>query len=380
MRQYAVKIYANALRLVRFILYKDRVSTDEIIEYLNAHPSKRSNMAINKRIDRFKEYYLDKLSLDVLELRKQYNMLACDSSKDDYCLFLDFLLDHNMTFHIDDFCETEMGRVLVVYQEGKLSRQLEYTKRVLNKLDSIKQYDLVEYSMVNNYKLETDQIIIPILDAEKILELIKQYGEKRVYPSSIVVAATGNQYFDVFEPEENEIAIDAGACNGETALSMLKWGGDRIRKVYSFESDPLNFVQCERFIKEKCDERVVLVKKGCWSETKTLTISANIGTHSSFVGEKGVVQIEVTSIDDIVAEEKVTFIKMDIEGAEVPSLKGAENCIRRNHPKLAICVYHKADDLVEIPKYLLSIVPDYRFLLRHYTTWDWETVLYAYCP
>lgn len=68
---------------------------------------------------------------------------------------------------------------------------------------------------------------------------------------------------------------------------------------------------------------------------------------------------------------------MDIEGAELQGLKGAKNIIVKNRPKLAICIYHKPEDILEIPLYLQSIVPDYKFYIRYYSNHDIETVLYA---
>ena len=78
------------------------------------------------------------------------------------------------------------------------------------------------------------------------------------------------------------------------------------------------------------------------------------------------------------SEERVTFIKMDIEGAELESLKGAGRIIiREQKPKLAICVYHKKEDIFDIPEYILSLNPKYKLYLRHYTLGEWDTVLYA---
>lgn len=68
---------------------------------------------------------------------------------------------------------------------------------------------------------------------------------------------------------------------------------------------------------------------------------------------------------------------MDIEGAELKALEGAENLIRNAHPKLAICVYHKNEDIDQIPRLLLEYYPEYRFYLRHYSVTKAETVLYA---
>lgn len=76
-------------------------------------------------------------------------------------------------------------------------------------------------------------------------------------------------------------------------------------------------------------------------------------------------------------EEKVTFIKMDVEGAELEALKGARKTIMKHHPRLAISIYHKPEDIWEIPAYILSLSEDYRFYIRHYQFSKNETILYA---
>jgi len=78
-----------------------------------------------------------------------------------------------------------------------------------------------------------------------------------------------------------------------------------------------------------------------------------------------------------VSDEPVTYIKMDIEGAELNALKGAANTIKKNKPRLAICVYHKPEDILEIPVFLSELVPSYQFYLRHHSQYYIETVLYA---
>ena len=95
------------------------------------------------------------------------------------------------------------------------------------------------------------------------------------------------------------------------------------------------------------------------------------------VSGNGIQQIEVVKLDELLDGEKVTFIKMDIEGAEYAALKGAEKIIREQRPRLAISIYHKPSDIVEIPKLLLEYKDDYKFYLRHYSLIGNETVLYA---
>lgn len=86
--------------------------------------------------------------------------------------------------------------------------------------------------------------------------------------------------------------------------------------------------------------------------------------------------IAVVSLDSCV-NDRVTFIKMDIEGAEMEALKGAESIIKSQKPKLAICVYHKEQDMTEIPIFIKKLVPEYKLFMRHYSNDAGETVLYA---
>ncbi len=68
---------------------------------------------------------------------------------------------------------------------------------------------------------------------------------------------------------------------------------------------------------------------------------------------------------------------MDIEGAELNALYGMEQTIKRCKPKLAICIYHKFEDLWELPLYIRKLVPEYKLYIRNYTTYLDEIVLYA---
>ena len=108
-----------------------------------------------------------------------------------------------------------------------------------------------------------------------------------------------------------------------------------------------------------------------------------IGSTSSRVsGEEmensGGIVIPVVAIDDTMdLNDKVTMIKMDIEGSELEALKGAKKTIQRDKPKLAICIYHKPEDVIEILEYILSLHDDYKLYIRHYQMSPCETIVYA---
>lgn len=83
------------------------------------------------------------------------------------------------------------------------------------------------------------------------------------------------------------------------------------------------------------------------------------------------------SLDEDI-KEKVTYIKMDVEGFEVPAILGARQHIKNDTPKLAVCVYHIISDIWEVPRLIHNIYSGYRFYVRHYMEHqNWETVLYA---
>lgn len=82
-------------------------------------------------------------------------------------------------------------------------------------------------------------------------------------------------------------------------------------------------------------------------------------------------------IAEHLAGEKVSFIKMDLEGMEMAALKGADALIRKQKPKLAICLYHKISDFWNIPEYMLEMNPEYRLYIRQHTPHWPETVCYA---
>ena len=68
---------------------------------------------------------------------------------------------------------------------------------------------------------------------------------------------------------------------------------------------------------------------------------------------------------------------MDIGGYELEALKGSEQILRTLKTKLAIWIYHNEMDFYEIPMYLKSIVPEYKFKIRQHNDTLFETVLYA---
>ena len=184
------------------------------------------------------------------------------------------------------------------------------------------------------------------------------------------------RYFDpeIISFSKDEIFIDAGAYTGDTAMGFLKWIGGNYKKIYSFEPDINNRIEFSNTFPSNKD--IELIPFGLWERKGVLRFKSGKKTGSR-INEDGNVEIPVISIDEFLDGNPVTFIKMDIEGAEMKAIKGAEASIKKYKPKLAICIYHKPLDIVEIPLLLKEIVPEYKIFIRHYGDGPFDTICYA---
>ncbi|MCW2482356.1 FkbM family methyltransferase [Candidatus Symbiopectobacterium sp. NZEC135] len=190
-----------------------------------------------------------------------------------------------------------------------------------------------------------------------------------------------NIYFldSIINFSENEVFVDC-ACTGDTILSFLanyrEKGFINPRKIYGLEPDSSNFKQLVSTVSQF--DFCQVVNSGAWSVNTKLSFRQGIGELSRVDLDNKSDVIDVVSIDSLLKGDEATFIKMDIEGAELAALQGAAKTIRDYKPKLAISLYHKPEDLIEIPSYLNELNPDYKFYLRcHQRYFSVDMVLYA---
>lgn len=173
--------------------------------------------------------------------------------------------------------------------------------------------------------------------------------------------------------------VNCGAYNGDTIKDFIKTVGYNCKKIFALEPDSENLKKLYSYIEENdLNELVKVCEVGASDSKKTLRFS-DIGNMKSCISDDGETVIQVEKIDDIVGDSSVTFINMDIEGAELDELKVAEETIRRFKPTLAISVYHKRLDCMEIPNYIKSLVPEYKFYFRLHKAVAIDAVLYATC-
>lgn len=169
-----------------------------------------------------------------------------------------------------------------------------------------------------------------------------------------------------FIPQDGAIVIDCGSYDGATAKIFTEMG----YKVYSFDMDKKNF----EYAKKTAEESNFIVENvGLGSYKHEISyISAGSGSN---INARGSERAYITTIDTYVRENnipRVDFIKLDVEGAELDTLKGARTCIARYKPILAISAYHKWNDFWILTDFLKSIRPDYEFAIRHYASYAGE--------
>ena len=180
------------------------------------------------------------------------------------------------------------------------------------------------------------------------------------------------QYFEDFLPlrEQGEVFVDVGAYDGYTSeVFVSKCPG--YAGIHLFEPEQENMKAARARLGDHSNIHYHLL--GLSNDKATLKFSTS--GPSSSISDAGDISIEVDRLDSVV-EGLVTFLKMDVEGAESLALAGAEETIQKNKPVMAIAVYHKADDFWRIPQQVLSICPDYKIYLRHYTEGFAETVMF----
>lgn len=173
---------------------------------------------------------------------------------------------------------------------------------------------------------------------------------------------------------KDDVVIDGGAYAGDSILEMKEYLGELPCKIYAFEPDKNNVEKIALHFSDKELEHISIIAAGLYSRDGVMHFSAT-GTLGSKISEEAEDTITIQALDKHSEYENVTIIKMDIEGSESEALKGGSELLRANKPNLAVCIYHKNEDLITIYEFLKQF--DYHFYLRQHSSCVEETVLYA---
>ncbi len=312
-----------------------------------------------------------------------------------YCSICEF------TYVLEDIAECKNKKIntgeiisLDEYLENRIENSMFFTdsdRFIQEYKDVIPSIYCIEYGYVN------DKPVIWTKDIfEKNIELFYEtYSlfsdnlSKTVMKEWIIASLTGevrhlrelktdNQYFNELTSNINGgTYVDCGAYDGDTVSQYVGFAKN-YDSIVAFEPDEENYDKLVHRIKKEKIIKASAIKSGVYFRYGKVFFNNSKDETARCIVENTGESIEVCAIDSL-HDDNIKFIKMDIEGSEMDALRGARNTIRRLKPTLAVCVYHKVDDLITIPQYIIDLVGKecYDFYLRYHGRSLTELVLYG---
>lgn len=167
--------------------------------------------------------------------------------------------------------------------------------------------------------------------------------------------------------------IDCGAFTGVAIHKLLK-ADYTIESFVAFEPDAANFAILAA--RDFPVLRAMCLPLATWSATCQHKFSSG-GAMASRLSDNGDISIQCVAIDDVLRGESINLVKLDVEGAEIETLKGMQRIIREQRPNLLVSAYHTPGHLHEIAELIDDWGLGYRFHLRVHEYNSFGVVLYA---
>lgn len=183
---------------------------------------------------------------------------------------------------------------------------------------------------------------------------------------------------------------DCGAYDGDTLQNFLEnAGGDKLGSWHAFEPDPETFKKLTAFVAtlpSDIQRKVICHQAGTGEKNGKVNFSAEASESSKIVDKNHdtpILEINCVTLDEIFTNAPCNFIKLDVEGYELETLRGANNLLKKSNPVIAASVYHKPCDFFEIPLFLSkysSLQSEIKntFVMRRYMSYFYECVCYRY--
>ena len=221
----------------------------------------------------------------------------------------------------------------------------------------------------------------------KAYELLEDEKSRNVFEDIIRFQYSGDlKYLDscttdkdeafknILKLTDEEDYLDLGAYNGDTIDEFLGYTDSRYRSITALEPNLKSFKKLQEHCADM--ERVNLWQLGSFNENRVINFNTKSGRNCAIDSEG--TPVHVARVDTILCGKKITYAKLDVEGAERETFEGMENTIRLFKPKLNIAAYHRSEDLFALILQLKTLNPDYKFYLRHHPYIPhWDTNIYA---
>lgn len=239
-------------------------------------------------------------------------------------------------------------------------------------------FDL-EYYNANIYKIKEARQLLSDDRSKKVFDCIINYKlSGKIKYLREADSSPDEAWANILSPLSYRICVDAGAYTGDTAKEML-CRCPNIEKIYALEPDARSYRKLSAFA--NTEHRVTPLNIAAWNEKTSLHFDSSGNRNSSafsFTAQgKKCVECQADMIDNIDIR-MVDYIKYDTEGAERKAILGAKQTIKKYSPDLLISLYHRNEDIFDLPLLINSIDPNYRLYLRKFKYVPaWDLNLYA---
>lgn len=191
---------------------------------------------------------------------------------------------------------------------------------------------------------------------------------------------TREEIYSLLPTEKIENMIDAGAYNGDTAREAKMYFCN-LKRIYAVEPDNRNFKKLLRYSEAETEIEVMAINAAAWSDNAD-GLFINSGNRNSSVNSTASFEHKDGAVDllrlDSITDEKIDYIKYDVEGAELEALIGSSDIISAHRPAMLVSLYHRSGDIFEITNRLKSDYPEYDFYLRRLwcvPAWELDLIL-----
>jgi len=321
-------------------------------------------------------------------------------------------LNEQIDYFIDDFSQDSEYKSIPICNISDIPKEtkiyispLQYSQKIEKKLTNLGFTNFLNFtssvkvlpnilelvSQTNYLWLVNDKAkMLDINKIQKVKKFLKDQKSKDILSDIINLRTTldtkyyikpeGTEYFPedipVLENLDSVNFIDCGAYTGDTIEELVKQNFP-IGYTLSFEPDDKNFTVLQNTLESLNLKNSFIFPAGVYSKNTILSFSNNGIDSSASLDDTSSLQVNVVALDTIIYNSSPNFIKMDIEGAEKEALLGAKQTIQRYKPNLAICLYHKPEDLWELPLLIQEIEPSYDMYIRVHEDLCLSTVLYC---
>ena len=225
-----------------------------------------------------------------------------------------------------------------------------------------------------------------------VYSLLSDEKSKENYINIILGKLTGNinflinaetdvaeAYSNIIKPTKDSHYVDIGAYNGDTIREYLSFAGS-CKKITAFEPDVKNYKKLTDYANSCGFDTSTFYNIAAWDKTETLTFYSRSGRNSAgTTSHNGLKSIEVKAdaVDNYISEN-VDYINIDAEGSDKNVIFGLENTLKKYKPCLSCALYHRNEDMFEIPLQLKSIYNNCEMFIRHFPYFPaWDTNVYV---